>query len=61
MSRNTKQEKEAPATVDTVAMKLQPDTLHVRSNPYDIRGDKAERRTIDIVKDKPIRVMPRRR
>ena len=61
LSRNTKQEKEAPATVDTVAVKLQPDTLHVRSNPYDIRGDKAERRTIDIVKDKPIRVMPRRR
>ncbi len=47
--------------VDTISVKDIADTVRVRSNPYDIRGDKAERRTIEIVKDKPIRAQPRRR
>lgn len=59
--KTVKQEDEAPIEADTIEVKSQPDTMRVRSNPYDIRGDKAERRTIDIVKDKPIRALPRRR
>ncbi len=46
---------------DTIAVQEVSDTARVRSTPYEIRGDKAERRTIDIVKDKPIRIQPRRR
>lgn len=54
-------EEEMPVVkVDTVETPA-PDTVRVRSNPYDIRGDKAERRTIDIVKDKPIHPLPHRR
>ena len=62
LAKNSRmQEEEAPIEVDTVALDTTQETPRVRSNPYDIRGDKAERRTIDIVKDKPIHVMPRRR
>lgn len=54
-------EEEMPVVkIDTVETPVS-DTVRVRSNPYDIRGDKAERRTIDIVKDKPIHPLPRRR
>lgn len=61
--KNKKEEKkeEAVEEADTLLTTSANDTMRVRSNPYEIRGDKAERRTIDIVKDKPIRVMPRRR
>lgn len=37
-----------------------PDTIRVRQNPYDIRGDKAEKRTINIVKDKPLNPVRRK-
>ena len=37
------------------------DSANVRLAPHDIRGDKARKHTIDIVKEKPIRVMRRRR
>ncbi len=53
--------KEDDVVEDSMAVKDAPDTLRVRSNPYEIRGDKAERRTIDIVRDKPINAAPRRR
>lgn len=53
-------EESGPET-DTLTVTNIVDTARVRSNPYDIRGDKAERRTIDIVRDKPIRTLPRRR
>ncbi len=59
-TKEVSEEEQVPE--DTVPVKEElVDTLRVRSNPYDIRGDKAERRTIDIVRDKPIRVQPRRR
>lgn len=62
LSRKSKnQEEEDSTAVDSVLVKPVIDTTRVRSNPYDIRGNKAERRTIDIVRDKPIRTMPRRR
>lgn len=60
-SNNKKEEEESPLELDTLSQKNTTDTVHVRSNPYEIRGDKAEHRTIDIVKDKPIHVVPRRR
>lgn len=64
MTKKNKKEvekEEAVKDVDTLSSTGTSDTMRVRSNPYEIRGDKAERRTIDIVKDKPIRVMPRRK
>lgn len=49
--------------VDTVAHtdSIHSDTLRVRQNPYDIRGNKSDKRTINIVKDKPLKAVKRRR
>jgi hypothetical protein len=37
------------------------DSANVRLAPHDIRGDRAKRHTIEIVKEKPIRVIRRHR
>lgn len=36
------------------------DTIRVRQNPYDIRNEQADERTINIVRDKPLKVNRRR-
>jgi hypothetical protein len=36
------------------------DTIRVRQNPYDIRNEQADERTIKIVRDKPLKVNRRR-
>lgn len=36
------------------------DTIRVRQNPYDIRNEQADERTINIVRDKPLKVYRRR-
>ncbi len=59
--KHKKEEEDVDVRADSLAVKDESDTLRVRSNPYDIRGDKAEQRTIDIVRDKPIRTNPNRR
>lgn len=41
--------------------KLSDDSASVRLAPHQIRGDNAKRRTIEIVREKPIRVIRRRR
>lgn len=49
------------AAVDTSVTGMKDDTMHVRRNPYDIRDEQGDRRTINIVKDKPVRFPTRRR
>lgn len=39
---------------------IQSDSAYVRQNPYDIRDEQADERTIKIVRDKPLRVHRRR-
>lgn len=39
---------------DSVRTNIKADTLRVRQNPYDIRDEQADKRTIRIIKDKPI-------
>ncbi len=51
----------APEVQDSTRVPTVADTTRVRRNPYDIRGDQGDRRTIDIVRDKPIRPVVRRR
>ncbi|MDE5561145.1 MAG: DUF4296 domain-containing protein [Bacteroidaceae bacterium] len=48
--------------VDTASVvPLLPDTVHTRRTPYSIREGQADKHTIDIVKDKPVRAVRRRR
>lgn len=55
------QVKKAEVPDSTVAAAPSSDTLRARQNPYDIKSEQSDERTIKIVKDKPIRVKTRRR
>ena len=65
----TKRQKNITNDVDTASVieapvsstEVKQDTVKMRQNPYDIRGDKAEKRTINIVKDKPVKAIKKRR
>jgi hypothetical protein len=52
----------AVAPKDTVAGgNLDQDTVRTRRNPYDIRNEQNDERTINIVRDKPLKPNRRRR
>lgn len=65
----TKRQKNITNDVDTASVvetpvsstEVKQDTVKMRQNPYDIRGDKAEKRTINIVKDKSVKAIKKRR
>lgn len=60
---NKKQEEnsEQQDSIKTLPATLEPDTNKVRQNPYDIRGKQNDKRTINIVRDKPLRESRRQR
>lgn len=59
--KREKQEEVEEDSVEVVVSKPEVrDSARVRQNPYDIRNEQADERTINIVRDKPIRKMRRR-
>ncbi|MBR4160618.1 MAG: DUF4296 domain-containing protein [Bacteroidaceae bacterium] len=58
---NVEQAKMVEVSDSSVVTKPSSDTLRVRQNPYDIKNEQSDERTIKIVRDKPIRVNTRRR
>lgn len=60
--RSTVINQEVEENADSTLQLQSPDSTRVRSNPYAIREEQAaDERTINIVRDKPLRVNRRRR
>ena len=53
--------KSSPMVQDTIVVQEETDSLSTRQNPYDIRDNQSYEKKIRIVKDKPVRAIPRRR
>lgn len=62
LKKKIKEEKSLEVvSVDSTLQIENVDSNRVRQNPYDIRDEQADQRTIKIVKDKPLKVVRRRR
>lgn len=61
IKKTTVEEHVEVVPVDSTLQIENVDSSRVRQNPYDIRNEQADQRTIKIVKDKPLNVVRRRR
>ena len=59
--KHTPKSEKDTVSVDTLIQTKKADTVRVRQNPYDIRNEQDDERTINIVRDKPLRVKKQRR
>lgn len=53
--------KSSPMVQDTIVVQEETDSMSTRQNPYDIRDNQSYEKKIRIVKDKPVKAIPRRR
>ena len=59
--KHTPKQNTDTTSVDTLVQTKKADSLRVRQNPYDIRDEQDDERTINIVRDKPLRQRKQRR